>query len=157
MTVIAYRDGILAADRLFTTASDTVGIATKIVLADGAALAFTGEHAVGLQLVAWWKAGADPKDWPAAQASDERWSRLVVARPRQELVHYERDPVEIPVEGPFWAFGCGQDVALGALAVGAGAVAACSAAGQFHAHCGGGVDFVNLGAAPLFIERVDPW
>jgi len=68
-------------------------------------------------MVHWYKSGADVGAWPDIQKTDD-WARLIVFG-SHGLKYYEQTPIAINVEDPFFAFGSGMDVALGAMAMGA--------------------------------------
>lgn len=104
-----------------------------------AILAMTGNQQSGLLLVRWWVDGAKPEAWPASQRTEE-WSRLIVWTRYRGLATYEKEPVAIPVEDPFMAWGSGRDFAMGAMARGASAREAVEIACRFSIYCGLGID-----------------
>lgn len=108
-----------------------------------AILAMTGNQASGLLLMRWWLDGADPKDWPASQRSED-WARLIVWTRYRGVATFEKDPVAILVEDPFMAWGSGRDYALGAMARGATAREAVEIACRFSIYCGLGIDEFSI-------------
>ncbi len=139
MSVIAWDGKMLAADRMGSNAELSF-TCTKLFVFDGVGYAICGDRASGEVLMEWHKAGADPEKWPAAhQADNERWARLVVVEDGK-CSFYEREPVCIPVEDAYGAWGSGRDYAYGALYMGANAREAVLAASEWCATCGRGVD-----------------
>lgn len=139
MSVIAWDGRVLAADRQVTIGSlSTTG--KKLVEWEGSAIAWTGDMAAGLVMLAWWKAGADFDKYPPSQLTDD-WSRLIVAN-KDGVVMYERLPAAIECLDQFMAWGSGRDFALGAMDMGADARIAVGVASNFSNDCGMGVDYV---------------
>lgn len=147
MSVIAWDGKTLAADR---QANDDGmrRMATKlIVTAKGEALAWTGDHSYGLALAGWYTIQTV---WPTAP--EGVWARLVVVRmangkmpdgsvlKKPQVVVFENMPVEVEIVDDFMAWGSGRDFAMGAMAMGAGAVKAVEVACQLDTNCGMGVD-----------------
>ena len=145
MTVIAWDGFTLAADRQ-ATVFDTIHTTQKLwTYPDGSAIAVTGYLSAGEYMRLWFETGSHPDRWPDTQKSDD-WAILVVARPGQGLVYYERYPVPITVVDPFRAWGSGREVALGAMAMGADAIKAVEIASRFVIGCGRGCDSVRINA-----------
>lgn len=117
MTVIAWDGKTLAADKQ-RNYMGTISRCTKIRrLASGEVAAIAGNEATGLVLIDWYVRGSNPAEWPEAQKTDD-WARLVIAS-KAGLKYYEKQPIAIESQEPFFAFGTGMDVALGAMAMGA--------------------------------------
>ncbi len=142
MSVIAWRDGIIAADKMMTE-TGLHNVCTKIFkINDNEVLSFAGEIAQGLILVEWYKNGKKEEDWPKFQLTDD-WTRLIVASAAGVLI-YDNHPVAIPIEDEFQAWGCGRDYAMGALSMGASAREAAEVACTHNVYCGNGLDIFNL-------------
>lgn len=137
MSVVVWDGKQIAADRQGTVNEMRTQMEKVHRADDGSVLAFTGNAGYGLQLCAWYNAGARADNWPAFQGTDD-WCRLIVAKPGL-CVHYETQPIPMPVLDDFAAWGCGRDFAMGALAAGATAKEAVEAASRFNVHCGMGV------------------
>lgn len=138
MSVLAWDGKTLAADRQCST-GDLASRCTKIRrLPNGDLVAWTGGIENGLALADWYEKGADPKHWPNFQGTDN-WCRLVVVR-KGKVFTYETQPVPVPVEDRFHAWGSGRDFAMGALAMGADAVRAVKVASGLSITCGFGVN-----------------
>lgn len=136
MTVIAWDGRSLVADRQATTGTHGMPVTKLWPLPDGTgAIACCGQLDSALVLRQWYLDDADPAKYPSFQSkNDEAECVLIVARDDGTCVFYQRHPVAIPVEGGYWAWGCGREFAVGALAVGATAQEAVSVAIK---HCDG--------------------
>lgn len=144
MSVIAWDGKSVAADRLGCVAECAL-TTTKIWRdeASGIVVATTGDASFGLAIVQWWKDGAESKQWPAFQSTDD-WARMIVFEPGEKPYSYERQPFKQIVEDPFMAWGSGRDFALGAMAMGATAREAVEIASRFNVYCGNGIDAFDL-------------
>lgn len=147
MTCIAYKDGILAADRMTVSYGNSKGEATKIFkFGPGRAIGGTGNLAQVKALLAWYQNGAKPEEFPKTDKDDE-WARLIVAY-ANKLVWYESSPHHFLLESRrYAAFGSGADVALGAMFMGADAEQAVEAASSLLTDVGMGVDVIDLRGA----------
>lgn len=147
MTTIAYRDGILAADKQATDCGLAFAISKLWRLrragGDELLLAACGNADAGLAMRDWYERGASREDFPEIQKGDD-WCRLIVVT-REGVKFFERLPYAIqPDPAPFMAWGSGRDFALGAMALGASAVEAVEIASRFDVHSGMGVDSMAL-------------
>lgn len=144
MTVIAFKDGVLAADKrsLNGRRANTV---TKIFRARSGheLLAVSGDLACGLELVDWYNAGADPHQLPPFQRSLENYVPLLIVRPGG-LFLLENATVPFQIEEPFFAMGSGRDYALMAMHLGRSAIEAVELTSQLTTCCGNGVDYLRL-------------
>jgi hypothetical protein len=141
MTVIAYRDGILAADKQGSR-GDTIYTATKIFRREYGAIAICGDADSALSMVRWIDGGEIAGGFPLSQDTD-RWAQLIVVR-NGELFVYGRTPYpERLGDDDFIAFGVGREAALGAMEMGAGAEEAVMVASKWVTGCGRGVDVVD--------------
>jgi len=144
MSVVAYRDGVLAADSRAYGGKwcASPGAKRKIHrLEDGTRIGITS-GIVGMpeRFLAWLAAGADPKAWGEG-APD---LRALIIKPGGEVflvddgLHFSG-----PIECEFYAIGSGGDFALGAMAAGMPAREAVGIACQFDQHCGGPVTVLH--------------
>lgn len=137
MSVVVYRDGLLAADtRAYGGPYQTSpGRKTKIYsLDDGARIGITSA-VIGMpeRFVAWLKAGAIPKEFgePAPDL------RAMLIKPDGKLfladdgLHFSG-----PIDSEYYAIGSGAAYAMGAMAMGASADEAVKVACKFDLHCG---------------------
>lgn len=141
MSVVAYRDNILAVDSQMTCA-DTKDTCEKFDYyfrenGELVVYAHTGELAKGIELVAWHKAGADKDKYPEFQQNKDRWTRLIFAD-KSGLLEYVEDKYPIPHKPTkYAAWGIGREAAYGALHAGASAAGAVAAACAHVMGCGG--------------------
>lgn len=146
MSCVAWDGTTIAADKQATN----MGLrfkATKIrLLASGEVLAWCGDQDSGASISKWYEEGADVTKWPTCQADKDRWCRLIVVS-YSSLKVYAREPVAIPCEDAFMAWGSGRDYALGAMMRGATAREAIEVAMRFDNGCGLGIDSFTLSAA----------
>lgn len=142
MTVIAYKDGILATDTLMVN-NERKGYTQKLFRHNWEAIAVCGDFARSLEMLEWYKAGADPATFPAKRDPND-FGRLIVACGKGVRT-YESGPQPIWHHQPFVAYGTGGDFAMGAMQVGASAIEACRAAIEWCASCGGEVDHLVVG------------
>jgi len=144
MTILAWDGRILAADKM-ALCGDTQKKVTKIfkLSPGGQVVGFTGDLDLGLMLLKWYEAGACPKTFPKERDEKEAWGTLVVVG-RDGCFFYERYGVAIPVENTFMAWGCGREVALGAMEMGATAMEAVFVASKWVNGCGFGCDWFAI-------------
>lgn len=135
MTTIAYRDGVLAADTLHSSNGIVVAHRPKVVrLESGALLATKGCSGFGRSLLAWLEAG---RDGPQPVGSDGDGGLLLTAD--GSLEGLENGFTEIMLGAPYFAFGSGAEIALGAMHAGATAEQAVAAAITHDVYSGGEV------------------
>lgn len=153
MTVIAYRDGILAADRQGSFGSRLV-VNCKLILRRRGAFGFAGVHDWQQLFIDWYEKGChglapsmDPDLWVDA---------LVVPKPFTNCVQMFGRYGEIPgITTPFNACGSGGDVALGAMLHGASAIEAVGYATEVQADCGCGIDFIDMHQTRKGVQHLD--
>lgn len=143
MTVIAWDGKTLAADKLMCNGS-TRGITTKIFRHGGELLGVTGDLSVGMEMLAWFKAGAVPAEFPASNRDPQKGCSLVRITANGEVFKYESGPHPFECEGTFFAFGSGDLCALVAMECGLTAHDAVEMAAHFDTGCGSGVDTLRL-------------
>lgn len=140
MTTIAYRDGLLVADSRISAESYLVGASSKMVeLPGGHVFASAGTTRVN-QLLAYRlgrlkealeiEAGASLPLEMEADLSRDSWSGILV-RADGVLFELEGCMSLTRIDAPFYAFGSGQYLALGAMAKGADALEAVRIAAEF--------------------------
>lgn len=161
MTVIAYRDGVLAADSLICDGNLRVGVGSKLKQSkDGYVFGFAGSCAQVQRLFAFIDsvddaAGAnvvkfeDPQEvqFPAVPDIDG-----IMIAPGGEVYFIDPDAhTVIPFSADFAACGSGGSVAMGAMAAGACATDAVSAAIALCIDCGG--DVVSISRKPKSVRK----
>lgn len=145
MTVIAWDGKILAADRRADSAGWKTMKTCKIFAHDAYLCGFAGDHAVAMELVAWFKGDRNPDNYPKfLNPEGKSWARLVCIDPLTGKIDlYETTPFPLEMETPIFAMGSGRDFALAAMHLGESAIGAVSAASYFDTGCGNGVDFLT--------------
>ena len=146
MTIITYRDGVMAADRLVTTVHDlTAGTRTKVYKVNGWLAGGTGLSEDCAAFVGWIAQGL-PQERPKLES---QFVGIAVS-PNGSVHNYNGALVDFALEAPYYAIGSGDAVAMGAMFAGANAQQAALAACAHNPFCGGGVDVIELdAAAPL--------
>lgn len=144
MSVVAWDGHTLAADRQGTRGCQPRAT-TKIFKRNGHLYGIVGTISVGMQMLEWHVAGADPEKAPKQDVEGDEYCDLVVIKPDGKAVAYEVGHVAMEIEEPFWAYGCGGPTAVGALAAGANSATAVKIACDHNIHCGLGIDTLTLG------------
>jgi hypothetical protein len=113
MTVIAYRDGVLAADSCATDASFQT-YTQKLFRRKGVLIGFCGDIEQALVFVDWY---FDRKSRQPDRTSENEWEAIVITKEGAEMWGPSLRPV--PVIDHFYALGSGAAVAMGAMEAGA--------------------------------------
>ena len=151
MTTIAYKDGVLAADRLLDEWLDCPKI---FALKGGAYVAGSGNYDDIVEVVAWLKGKQADAERPAI-TPDENDLLYVDGTGAYWLT----DPFlkKVKITDPFYAVGTGAKYALGAMASGKTAIEAVAIAMKFDANTGGGIDSITVpGLLPGRMKRKTP-
>lgn len=143
MTVIAWDGKTLAADKLVSYGT-TKGTVTKIMRHGAELLGVTGTVSVGLEMVEWYRSGADPDKFPASNRKEDAGSSLILIRADGTAWKFESGPHPYRIEDPCPAWGCGDQAAMVAMACGLSARDAVLMAQRFDSGCGNGVDTLEL-------------
>ena len=101
-------------------------------------LTYTGGVEEGLFLMDWYEKGADPATWPAFQDNEKRWTTLVVfgGGKHRDVIEYNQVCLPLAIGEPFFAWGAGREIALGALSHGASAQEAAEIVCRIKTDCG---------------------
>lgn len=144
MTVIAYRDGIMAADRQSTISGVRACEVTKVARRDdGALIGMAGNAGLAAAVFRWFLAGEVGARPPMHMNADEHKTALVViVRPDGSVEEHGADGWSI-VEGPFFAYGSGLEAAIAAMHMGADARRAVEITNLVTTGCGMGIDVVT--------------
>jgi len=149
MTVIAYKDGIIAADGRETWADGGIGQCEKLFRIPkgphkGHIVGTQGASSPGMVFVDWY---TDPKtEKPKIQFEEEFFMCVVL---RSDGVFTVDDHCRlIKCIEPMVAIGAGAPVALGAMAAGATAVQAVRIACRYNSLCGPPVKWMVLDSKP---------
>lgn len=149
MSVIAYRDGVLAADTATTFGAYLIRRdLPKIVEQDGRLAAAAGDAAYCARFLEWFRSGAKPWDapkqteYPGYDGPDEAF---IVERDKSLTIFGTRGC--FPANGSrYHAIGSGAQFAMGAMHYGASAVEAVRAGMELDANSGGDITVLRLGA-----------
>ena len=142
MTTIAYRDGVLAADRLITQGDARFGYTRKVALSPAGHIGGAAGGLHDVESFLRWIDGGCEDDPPDVTSSDEPTGILVM--PDGTINLWNGHSVLVPVRGPFVADGSGWKLAIGAMAAGASAIQAVEIASLYDTGTGGGIDSVTL-------------
>jgi hypothetical protein len=153
MTTIAYKNGILAADRLAQMAGWGVEITKIQRLPDGRLLGGAGNMDFLLQMYDWIATGEDPARFPSTQANKEDWEPILCVMPDGTLLRYERTPYPLELHTPFYAAGSGRDFALAAMHLGKSAPEAVAVASELDLNTGRGVDTLTVPSYQVYLQR----
>ncbi len=143
MTVIAWDGNTLAADKranLGTLKCKT----TKIFTVGAELTAFSGDAAAGRQMLAWYKDGAVPADFPETQRNPKDLPCRLYVFDQHSIRCYEDTPYPIVYEDEIFAGGSGRDFAIAAMHLGKTAKEAVEIASLYSPDCGDGVDTLTL-------------
>lgn len=141
MTVIAYRDGIIAADTGIISGENTFSFMTKIARnAAGDLVGVSGDAGTAYKFLEWFKAG-EVGGHPALRdiPSERVYDKAVIFRVSGVWEIYE-PPGMFITRGPYYAFGSGKPEALGALWMGATSEQAVAAAISLDSGCFGEIE-----------------
>lgn len=145
MTTIVYRDGVMAADRLITSNGIRRGHSKKIFkAANGALIGVSGSAGLADRFVSWIGDGGREEERPRIPEGSDLFA--IVAYPEGEVAVFSERLVPQVIEAPFAATGSGNEIALGAMAMGASAERAVAVAIEFDAYSGGTIDTVAFDA-----------
>lgn len=139
MTVIAYRDGVLAADTRACMGEQTVGTVTKIARNDKGDLAGAAGAASYNHAFLRWFAGGEQGDAPLAkEVTNASYDRGVIFR-RAGPIEVHEPSGKHEMRANYYALGSGRPEALGAMYAGATAEGAVRAAIAHDITCGGDI------------------
>jgi 20S proteasome alpha/beta subunit len=138
MTTIAYKDGVLAADRRI---DGWQSISKIFKLKNGAYVAGAGNFDDIIEAVAWLDGNPRKTDRPELPANEN--DILLIDG---SGAYWLTDPFLKPVKilEPFYSVGSGSKYALGAMASGMTAIEAVGIAMKFDPNSGGGIDSVTI-------------
>lgn len=147
MTTIVYRDGVMAADTLVTDAGSVRrGTARKIFrTANGALVGVAGASGLTSRFVQWIENGEPEAALP--RMPDGQQMSALVAYSDGSVAVFNETLLRQKVVAPFEAVGSGNEIALGALAMGARAEEAVLVACQFDVWSAEPVDSLRLGSS----------
>ena len=145
MTVIAYRDGVMAADSRITFSGEESGSAygrcAKLYRTKDAIIGLQGESSPGLVFLDWYKSGKR-KPPEGLVTSDADFFALVLTK--HGLFLFDKWCRGEEVLDEFWAIGSGAKAALGAMHMGADAEQACDIACRIDPYCAPPIETMTL-------------
>jgi hypothetical protein len=142
MTVVVYRDGVLAADSLATAGHVKTGRVQKVWrFADGRLVGGAGSAGDMRSFVAWVLGGCEGR-WEC-QDKENGFSALVVAA-NGAITIYDAEGRDYAIEAEFYARGAGAELAMGAMAMGARADQAVEIACHYSVWCEGPIQRLYL-------------
>lgn len=149
MTVIAFKDGVMAADTQITSFNHKNSAQKIVRLPDGGVAGGCGLWSTAYGVLKWLAEGGDVND-PALLARDRDWAPsvrdacILIARPDGSLWLLEEEFPAYPVMDPSAAVGCGADAVVMAMGRGMSAVDAVLAVTKQDVLCGEPVQSMEL-------------
>lgn len=134
MTTIAYKNGVLATDRLANDTDLICKASGKAIRIDDEVFAVSGTLVVGRKFIDWLVTDTDE-----AAPSLKRTVVVCMNLRTGKAVVYEGTDYSMPVEDTMYAWGSGGHLAIGAMAAGATAREAVLIAGKWDCNSGLGV------------------
>lgn len=151
MTVITYRDGVLAADSFETHQTEAGGVRIRqceklwMYPEVGVIAAMTGDSGASIAAIDYYIARLRcPDSVTEPPEFDDETGFEVVILDSDGLWSMDQWLRPVQVIEPYFATGCGESAARGAMYMGATAVQAVEAAIEFSPYCGGQVWFASL-------------
>lgn len=141
MSVLVWDGTTLAADKRASSGC-SVSTVTKIFKLNGKLIGIAGDLAVGLAMVAWFENHGKPEDFPEFDKEDD--AVMVVIHQNEVVEVYETSPYPFICDDVPCAFGCGEQAALVAMALGLDAKEAVEIVSRFNIYCGNGIDELSF-------------
>ena len=145
MTVIVWDGKTLAADKRTGFGAEYC-TTTKILRIRGHLVGWAGATALGVMVVAWFEAGADPEKFPEKQRGTDGGSLLVIC-PDGTVHHYASEPLPMVIDDTYFSIGSGSGMASAALYLGHDARRAVEVASALDLNCGNGIDTLCIESA----------
>jgi len=144
MTVIAWDGRYVAADS-YTESHNVKHMVYEPKLTVRGSVIFATVGWAGLKhaWIDWLDAGADPKDTPVHGASDNDIGCFIVFENGKCWVYSKLVPYPVEERAPY-AFGTGEDFAIGAMMADASAERAAEIAAEISVGCGGPIQVIDL-------------
>lgn len=144
MTIVVYRDGVIASDSAIHLGNTRLGSVRKIARGpDGSLGGAAGDANSLAKFVDWIR---DGEREPFGQLGGDLYPDALIVRPSGALFYTGHLGTPYRVTGVPWLLvGCGATVALGALHMGATAKEAVKAAIRWDSGCAGDIQILTLG------------
>ena len=131
MTTIAWDGKTLAGDSRANSGNVKFKV-SKIRRHRGHLIGFAGPLDLAEEVFAWFKAGANPEDFPPAQTDEDVRTDFLVITPKKKIHLYQKSPYPVDYSNnAIFAIGSGRDFALAAMHLGKTADQAVAVAGLF--------------------------
>lgn len=144
MTVIAYRDGTLAADTLITSNLDRAGQCIKIKRVDPWLIGYAGNLGSLQALINWINDTKSDFTKPVEYPTGMESCGMLVDASGQGYYVSDESRYVTPITAPYLAIGCGASIARTAMYLGFGAIEAVEAAIDLDVACGGKVTYITI-------------
>lgn len=145
MTIICYRDGVMAADSLISSMEIRRGRVRKIVRTEtGWLCGASGYCGEVVRFLEWSRTAIGAAEAKFSIDVEDGDFAAVAVSPAGEVEHFDHKGHRFYVEAPFYAIGAGREIAIGAMAHGASAEQAAQYAIDWAVSCGG----------PVHVERL---
>ena len=133
MTIIAYKDGVLAADSLLVAGSLKVGTDRKLTKIEGYMLGGCGNSEDWEIFLEWFIKTLKNPLTPRPDKIHEQFEAICIKN--KLILYYGPKLVPFKVKNKFHALGDGMDLAYGAMAMGASAKQAVKVACKYNKNC----------------------
>lgn len=140
MTVVAYRDGVLASDSAASEGDTIAHGIKKIYRVRGNLIGCAGYLSDISKFINWFRAGGEEDEFPKMKDL----SALMVSREGNVYCYDHIGPTPTQITSSYCATGSGMQIALGAMYAGADAVQAVKAAIKHNGGCAGPVRTLRL-------------
>jgi hypothetical protein len=149
MTVIAYKDGVMAADSLASADGQRKGLYEKIAKNSRGELAGVAGYCSEAQRFLTVFCFGSHKDLMAFKFEEKQVEAIVVLPEDARILCFDSSGKHLynPFDS-FEATGSAQALAIGAMAMGASAIEAAEVGIKYAVSCGGPVRFVHLDSVP---------
>jgi hypothetical protein len=153
MTIMCYRDGVLAADTAIWKESVLFGHITKVAKFNGFLCASASNASNCLRFQNFVQDATEDEDDPSFEGfdaeEDELFSGIIITPDGEFLSVDEKGAVLRGVTADFFAGGVAEEMAIGAMAHGATAEQAVRVCIDYHGFAEGNVDSVRLDSHPI--------
>lgn len=140
MTIVIYRDGVMAADSQVGLDGTAVGTYKKVIKTkDGWLAGASGEISAMEEFFNWVRDGRQKDNPPIPGMSG------MMVSPKGEVFQVDENLIPYKMESEFYICGSGYAVAIGALAMGASPEKAVEITIKYSYSCGGPIEVVTLG------------
>jgi hypothetical protein len=144
MTVIAFKDGVMAADTQETWGNSRARVSKLVRLPDGGVAGAAGEGAASQAALNWLESGGSLDGQSDRPLPDISGAEVLIAKGDGSLwLLYSRFP-GYPLLDKSIAIGCGADAARMAMEYGATAVEACQRVAKYDVFCGDPVQSMEV-------------